>query len=317
MLGACFLISAVSLSSLVGCNETNQGEVPEVVPSYAEIVSSPGFDIIASNSAELKLFSSEPTVVNNENPVYIERKITATVYPLDTPYTEVTWTLNWIDETDEDDISNYVVISQSETDSRILTLRCYKAFLNRDMTLTCTTVVGNFSATARVSFYGAPTTFSMQNKPTNIRDEISNVEYRKLIAGNEYNCIIVLSNKLGCVNPDFEPSFTLRATTYGSVNLTNGEILEFKSISTREDGKYLEFYLFSPNDDTPVSECLLTIEVKDSCELILTAEQSVESFVKDDVAFESNVDVSCYLQLRIIEHVTGMYKTYNFKVFSE
>ena len=317
MLGACFLISAISLSS-VGCNATTQGEVPDTVTSHAESSSSLGFDVIASNSAELKLFSSEATTIQDEGVYCIEKTITATVYPLYTPYKEVTWTLNWIDETDEDDVSNYVVISQSQTDSRVLSLKCYQAFLNRDMLLTCTTVVGNFSATARVSYYGAPTTFSLGNKPTNIRDDIANNSYRKLVAGSEYNLPIILSNEFKCVNPEFVPNFFLTGINYGAINLTNGEILEFRAVS-REDGKILELYLFSPNDYTaPISERLLKIEVKDSCELILTAERTVESFSKDGVAFESYVGgVPCFLHLQIRELVSGRLKTYNFRVFSE
>ena len=309
MLGACFLIGAVSLSS-IGCNVTTQGEVPDIVTSHAESSSSLGFDVIASNTAELKLFSSEPTVVNNQNSVYIERKITATVYPLDTKLTDVYWELAWNDETDED-VSNYVLIEPSESDSRILTLKCIAPFFNKEMTLTCMTMTGQ-KATAKVSYYGTPTNFAISPRPALINE--GELSYYPLHVGESYNPTIYFNNVFGIngVNPEFKPEISLHVQAFGSVKLSNGEILDLTA--KRVDGPNFEIYLTThgnPNDIQ--SESLLSLNLYDEVNLLFTINQAVESFEKDGVVYESTIE-ECFFTMVVMENVTGRNKGYNFKI---
>ena len=314
MMGACFLIGAVSLSSLVGCAPTNQGMLEDVNPSMAEDVLTPGFDVIASNTAELKLFSSEANVVKGERVYFVEKTITATVYPLDaqSKYKEVKWSLDWVDETDEDDVSNYVVIEQSATDSKVLTLRCYQAFLNRDMVLTCETVYGSFTATARVSYYGAPTSFSLSGLPD--KSFVGNLEYYELFNGEKVAASPILKNEFDCVNPEFAPEYSVNVQAFGSVILTNGSEVSFLAKQVEGDANRYNVSLPFGTGAYSVATVLLS-----KTGLSVDGIKSVEALNAGDFVFDSFKpgEPFCYFTVTITENVTGISNSYSFRVVSK
>ncbi len=309
MMGACFLIGAVSLSSLAGCAPTKQGSVEDVNATVAEGVLTPGFDVIQSNTTELKLYSSEPVVIGDEQAFFVERTITATVYPLDTPYQEVTWELSWVDASEEE-VSDYVTITPNESDSRILTLRCYKAFLNKDMQLVCRTVVGNYTATASVTYYGAPTRISVNGLPDKGSDY--GLEYYTLLTADNYNLELNLENGFNCVNPEFSPEYSLEVEALGSVVLNDGSVVPLEVGYDEYNSNSAAVKLMIGSASYTVATMILNDGV-----VSVKPIKSVESLDGNGYTFSSFInDTPCRFILTIRENVSGIYTYFTFRVIS-
>lgn len=227
IMGACLLVGVLSASTLVGCatsQETTNKEnlnIPGFESIFQNSENIEGVSVIPEESNVIKLFSSEPVVVNVENQVYVEQTITATVLPLDTPFQNVTWELSWETE-QEDNVLDYVTITPSETNSKILTLRCYQAFLGRNMRLICKTEVGGFSTYATVSYYGKPTSFYLASRPALTQDENVPQGYYNLTSGTTYETEICLQNVLGVVNPDYQPEYNIEIIAHGNIRAFAG-----------------------------------------------------------------------------------------------
>lgn len=328
-MGACLLVGVIGASTLVGCATSQETTSKENlnIPGFENILQSSenieGVSVIPEESNVIKLFSSEPVVVNEENQVYVEQTITATVLPLDTPYQNVTWELSW--ETEQDDnVLDYVTITPSETNSKILTLRCYQAFLGRNMRLVCKTEVGGFSTYATVSYYGKPTSFYLASRPALTKDENVPTGYYNLTSGTTYETEICLQNVLGVVNPDFQPEYNVEITAHGNfissgiivnnmVGMNTIKSMDFMGIKFDMTKAYFFFNFGEKEYD------IAKISVEGNF-LKIEALNSFDEIGSTLIDFPSNKPLTendfIFFTLTLKEIKSGLKKNYNFRIVS-
>ena len=80
------------------------------------------------NSASLTLCSAEAenVVATEETPAHLEKTLTATVYPEDTPFSALAWSVYWQDE-NAADVAEYVTIQENENAHSVV-VSCWQQF---------------------------------------------------------------------------------------------------------------------------------------------------------------------------------------------
>lgn len=323
-LGVGLLCGVVSASTLVACapqeastlNDVNVPGVETVIQSNSNL----GLNVISREPNKLKLFSSDPVVVQEENNVYVEQTVTATVLPLDSPYQDVTWELSWETE-NEENVLDYVTITPSEKDSKVLTLRCYKAFPDKDMRLVCKTNVGGFSAYASVSYYGMPTSFYLGHRPPAQQNEGLGITYYEIESGSTYETEIFPQNVLGSVNADYQPEYNVTITAHGKIGpvglggTTNMQGLNnIKSVSLGD----IEFdltsglFFFNVSDVEHDLAKFSVVGNKLKIEALSSLEERLELINKVGVKFEETH--FAYFTLTVKDIKANISKNYSFRI---
>ena len=80
------------------------------------------------NSASLTLCSAEAenVVATEETPAHLEKTLTATVYPEDTPFSALAWSVYWQDE-NAADVAEYITIQENENAHSVV-VSCWQQF---------------------------------------------------------------------------------------------------------------------------------------------------------------------------------------------
>ena len=107
----------------------------------------------------LSLAMSANTVYAADNT--ISKTVTTTVYPEDAKNKAVDWTLEWLDETDTTDISEYLTLTPESDGSLTATLTCLQPFEGEAL-ITVTSREGNVFDTCRAVYVGNPTSLELQ-----------------------------------------------------------------------------------------------------------------------------------------------------------
>ena len=335
-MGLSLLLGTVGFSNLVGCSNTSEpGKdiIPEIqLPSFSQQDNSI-VKVVSKDETKISFYSTEPTVINEENSVYVEQTVTATILPDDAPNKDVTWELSWETESEED-VSEYVTITPSESDSKILTLRCFKPFLDKNMILLCKTVLGGFSAYATVTYYGMPSDFNIESDFDKTNDSSWGVEYYSLGVGNNYDFSIDLKNVFDCINTNYESEFSVLPIGYGSIIakksiMNSDELRLFGEKKLLSDNPILEtrsetegvIFLSRDIEDYPEEHSndfeIATYSLIGNT-LSINIKNAVEAF-SDDNRFYFNSYVGnkpCYFALKITEKNLDVTHTFMFRATS-
>lgn len=139
---------------LTGCTALNKAKekAKEIVDSATENLA---FEF--KNSSGLKLEAAD-ALTNEGNGHYVNKELKAIITPVDAPNQNVTWTIEWDGEPEEENapVSDYVILRDTDTVTRKY-VRCIKGFLNSKIVITATTEDGGFSADCHVIYTGIPT----------------------------------------------------------------------------------------------------------------------------------------------------------------
>lgn len=116
----------------------------------------------------------------------ISQNVTATITPATVVDKYVTWSVAWDSSAalKNQDISQYVTVTQENEGDLTATINCFKSFKGSKIILTCTTRQGNKKATAEVQFQGVPSSMTI-NSPSGVSKTkiMYNVIYKYVVFG--------------------------------------------------------------------------------------------------------------------------------------
>ena len=172
-----------------------------------------GLSMSMQNSTHLKL-------AGGAGDTAFEKTLTATVLPADAPDKTVSWAVAWEDGAtlSSANVSTYLIVTPVSTGSSAALVKCLQGFGNDKIIITCTTNVGGYTATCRVSFVGTPETLTIDTTGKTVgTDSNWNVTMVSLSCGTENLFNLNLSNSLNSVGSGFG-QYTVSLTPYGGIN---------------------------------------------------------------------------------------------------
>ncbi len=294
---AAFIVLAVTLSlALVGCSSSKDAPRPD--NDFAgEMIDTP----------HVKLAMSSAATVAADNSV--SKTLTATVLPETATNKTVDWTVEWGDESNAADVSQYLTVTPASNGSTTATVTCKQAFTGT-IVITVTTRESGYMATCVVSFIGLPTDIVISSSVA-----MSGGDY-KIGIGGSYEFGVSLANPFNSVGSQFN-NISCSVTGIGSFKVG-----------------YMEHYNQSGNDNW-YEETIKTVtldSLKNSFVNISYANgkitvgtlKSIESYYKSaqrmdggrtrayEDKFHSFVD-DCYFRVTVKESVSGLTKTFNIR----
>lgn len=306
---AVVLVAILSVS-LVACGATKSFETPNGEVT-AEEASVNDFTTKIQNTEFVNLAMSEAVTSSTTNS--ISKTLTATITPATATNKFVDWSVEWGDESNETDVSEYITVTPSSDGSTVATVTCYKLFTG-NIIITVTTRQNGYQASCVVSYLGMPSDIVIN---TTVVQE--NGDYVVGI-GVDSQFDVSLTNSLGAVGSQFN-DVTCEVNGVGSIVVG-----------------YMEHYNASGNDSWlySVDETITIDSIKDalisvsysSGKLTVTSIRSIESYygwtTKLDSGrttayhnkFRSFVD-DCYFQVTIHENTSGLSKIINIRFSDE
>ena len=135
-----------------------------------------------------------------------EYVLTATVRPADAENKAVDWSIAWQDGTPKasEPVTEYVTVTPSSDGALTATVKCIKPFYGSTAIVTVTTREGGFTATAVITFEGAPTELTVNN---------GNTATQKITDTGTYS--VTLNNVFGYVGDKYRDNVTLSGISVG------------------------------------------------------------------------------------------------------
>ena len=263
-----------------------------------------------------------------------EKTLTATVLPADAPDKTVSWSIAWEDGASlaSSNVNTYLTVTPTATGSATAKVKCLKAFGSDKIIITCTTNVGGYKATCRVSFVGTPETLNISTSGMTIGTDSSwNVSMVSLTCGTSNLFPLSLTNSLNSVGSSFG-QYTVSVTPYGGINYTavqydrSGSLTSSTTQSTNLQASNADFYaangyaycyLDSPDGEFPVMK--ISIE---NGKLKVEAQQAISAYsyalyarTGDSAGeFASYKDgKQPYVKITVTETVSGLTQSVNVK----
>ena len=305
---AVVLVAILSVT-LVACGTTNSPETSSEITENQ----SPLNDFTAEihNTEFVKLAMSAATTSATTNS--ISKTLTATVNPATASNKLVDWSVEWGDESNEADVSEYVTVTPSGVGSTIATVTCYKPFTG-NIIITVTTRQNGYQASCIVSYQGAPTDIVIN---TSIAQE--NGDYVVGI-GVDSQFDVALTNPLGEVGSQFN-NITCEVNGVGS--LVVGYMERYNSSGNTN--------WYDASDETitldSIKDALISVSYANG-KLTVTSKKSIESYYEKTSRldsgrttayhnkFRSFVD-DCYFQVTIRENTSGISKVIDVRFSDE
>lgn len=201
-----------------------------------------------------KLFVSFGAVrtMSTESEQYLERTLTATVLPKNATNQKVDYSIAWAQDASlkDSDVTEYVKVIQDSDGSLSATVRCYKAFANDKIVITCTTRDGNKTATCEVTYKGLATSMNITSaNGLSLSNTEERGDYYLLYTGNDYTFNVELKDAFGgAVSTD-----NLKIEYRGEGGVTKLSLTDFYFTSAgelvaRKDGKVTTYDLDVDDD---------------------------------------------------------------------
>lgn len=114
---------------------------------------------------------------------------------------KVDYSIAWAQDASlkDSDVTEYVKVIQDSDGSLSATVRCYKAFANDKIVITCTTRDGNKTATCEVTYKGLATSMNITSaNGLSLSNTEERGDYYLLYTGNDYDFNVELKDSLGC-----------------------------------------------------------------------------------------------------------------------
>ena len=184
-IAAAIVVLAVTFSlALIGCSSKNDAPHPD-----NEIVT----ETESLQSVKLAMGSASTVAADKS----VSKILTATVFPEDAKNKSLDWKLEWLDENNSADISEYLTLTPEADGGQKATLTCLKPFTGEAL-ITVTSREGNVFDTCRAVYVGNPSSLDIQPQGfTAVSGTIGS--YYELGAQNSYTFDIQPNNVFGQV----------------------------------------------------------------------------------------------------------------------
>lgn len=248
----------------------------------------------------------------------ISKTVTATVYPTDAKNKAVDWQLEWLDEKDTTDISEYLTLTPESDGSLTATLTCHKPFEGEAL-ITATSREGNVFDTCRAVYVGNPTSLELQ--PQGFSPTTGSIgTYYELGAQNSYTFNLLPDNVFGQVGADC--NYTYEVTGVGSIKAQD---VIYKGVSNTYEWQAGTESTVALSSITTVSkyepslyECSISgtqLTVKINCTLESYYEDSQRSGqnVYYTHRFKEYSGDNWYYELKVTETNSGVSKSFRFR----
>lgn len=248
----------------------------------------------------------------------ISKTITAIVYPEDAKNKTVDWRLEWLDETDTADISEYLTLTPESDGSLTATLTCLQPFEGEAL-ITATSREGNVFDTCRAVYVGNPTSLELQ--PQGFSTTTGSIgTYYELGAENSYTFNLLPDNVFGQVGADC--NYTYEVTAVGSIKVQDVIYIGLNDTYEWQDGTESTVNLSSITTvskyEPSVYECSIAgtqLTVKINCTLESYYEDSKRSgqSVYYTQRFKEYSGNNWYYELKVTETNSGVSKSFRFR----
>lgn len=215
---AIIALVAVLVVSCVACQQIKDGadkvkdKANELVDKAKDTVNN--LDVVAENSPRLALYMADGETTTA---TYIEKTITATVYPEDVDVSQklVDWSVLW-DNTDENvDVSEYLTVTPTADGATTAKIRVYQSFTGT-IKVICTTRVGGYVATCNCTYVGVPTKLGLTSFVSG--STYGDIDLFNFNPNTTYDFDIDISNALGDCADSYK-NFTVSVLGVGKLNL--------------------------------------------------------------------------------------------------
>ncbi|MBR2870413.1 MAG: hypothetical protein IKB98_03455 [Clostridia bacterium] len=240
------------------------------------------------NSANLKLFSSEPEVVETESKTYLSYNLKATVYPENAINKELTWFAEFGSDPQGASADEYIQIFVNPEDSSEAEIRVLKPFLGSNslgdkMYVYCH-ISDNMSINAECvfNFIGVPTTmnFTGENVTDNALD---------LTAGTSSVLDIDLTNFFDFVGENYVNFEVTSVDIQGQFNVeskyvTNGTVDETKSFVVGNK-EYAPSFAFNWRCANATEDCNVTFNATDFVNVSVDSQKLTVNCLLEESAY--------------------------------
>lgn len=248
----------------------------------------------------------------------ISKTLTATVFPEDAKNKELDWKLEWMDETNQTDISEFLVLTPDSDGSLTATLTCKKPFEGEAL-ITATSREGNVFDTCKAVYVGNPSSLELQ--PEGFSPESGSIgSYYALGAENSYTFNLLPDNVFGQVGADCNYSYEV--TAVGSIKVqdqmyytvNDGKSWQEGTENTVNISDITTVSKYEPSVfDVTVSGNKLTIDIH--CTLESYYENSVRqgNMITYSQRFKEYTNDNWYYELKVTETNSGISKSFKFR----
>lgn len=296
------LIAMLSLA-LVGCSTNN--------PPTTEN----DFTAETAHLQSVKLAMNTATVSANNS---ISKTITATVYPTDAKNKAIDWKLEWLNETNETDISECLTLAPESDGSLTATLTCYKPFTGEAL-ITATSREGNVFDTCRAVYVGLPDSLDIQ--PQGFSATSGTIgSYYELGVRNSYTFNMLPSNIFNQVGANC--NYTYSVSAVGSIKVQD---VIYRGTSDTYEWKDGTENLVNISSITTVSKyepSVFDCSISGN-KLTVTVNCTLESYYQDSVRSGQSVNYTqrfreyngdnWYYELKVTETNSGVSKSFKFR----
>ncbi len=303
---AAVMVLAIALSlAMVGCSSNK--ETPPVETNSA---------VETENLQTVKLAMSAAATVAADNS--ISKTITASVYPAEAKNKTLDWTLEWLDETNTADITEYLTLTPESDGSLTAVLTCYKPFTGEAL-ITATSREGNVFDTCRAVYVGNPDNLDIQPQGFSATSGAIGTYY-ELGAENTYTFNIIPDNVFGQVGANC--NYTYSVSAVGSIKVQDVWYRGLTDTYEWQDGTESTVNIsgittvskYEPSVyDCSISGNKLTITI--NCTLESYYENSVRTgqSVNYTQRFKEYSGDNWYYELKVTETTSGVSKTFKFR----
>ena len=301
-----FLIVGVLIAGII-CGWFDKKETPPVENELAQ-------ETVNLQSVKLAMSASATVAADNS----ISKTITATVFPEDAKNKALDWNLEWLDETNETDIAEFLTLTPETDGSLKATLTCLKPFEGEAL-ITATSREGNVFDTCRAVYVGNPTVVEIQ--PQGFSATSGTIgSYYELGAENSYTFNLVPNNVFGQVGA--ECNYTYEVSAVGSIKVQDQLYYTVNDGKTWQDGTENTVNI---SDITTVSkyepsvfDCTIsgnTLTIKINCTLESYYEDSIRqgNMITYYQRFKEYTSDNWYYELKVTETNSGISKSFKFR----
>ena len=301
-----FLIVGVLIAGII-CGWFDKKETPPVENELAQ-------ETVNLQSVKLAMSATATVAADNS----ISKTITATVFPEDAKNKALDWNLEWLDETNETDIAEFLTLTPETDGGLTATLTCLKPFEGEAL-ITATSREGNVFDTCRAVYVGNPTVLDIQPQAFSATSGTIG-SYYELGAESSYTFNLVPNNVFGQVGA--ECNYTYEVTAVGSIKVQDQLYYTVNDGRTWQEGTENTVNI---SDITTVSkyepsvfDCTISgnaLTIKINCTLESYYEDSIRqgNMITYYQRFKEYTSDNWYYELKVTETNSGISKSFKFR----
>ncbi len=208
------LFAGVVAALAIAINNKADEPNPEQQPNQDVEIGTEEYPVALLSMGDFQVMSA---TAQSES-AYTSQTVKATISPSTVVDKYVTWSIAWASDAalKNEDISDYVQITEESQGNLTATLNCYKAFRGSKAILTCTTRQGGKSTTVNVVYEGVPSSMSISS-PSGVGSyNLGKDTVDLLYAGKTYSLNLAMDNIFHDVGSNYN-DFTVTVSGVGDV----------------------------------------------------------------------------------------------------